>query len=251
MPDLRPVPQEARDLGFPAFPVEKALTLSGTCAAWVPGMRVSPSVDWHFLLMHSGDIRRFVAAGGSMERAVVHHLTYDAGIIDPLWGKESFHKRVAKMKSLGVENVVAPDFSSWADFPLVVQLHNYYKSAVVSRDLATAGFRVLPHVAWSAPQINRVAVGLWTPGLHYLVDGTHFASGQLDTNRRLFEDGAAHYHDILRPAHTYLWANSPGLVAWWHATFPSSLTTFVPSRATVLGRLGKERAAAQKENHNG
>src|ERR1019366_5348481 len=98
--------------GFPEIG-ETMPPAEGRAIAWAPG--VSLKADWYLLQCHSGQISRYRAAGGTMSRAVVHFLTRDVGVIDPMWGRESYLKRIARLREMGVQNLVSPDFSSWAN----------------------------------------------------------------------------------------------------------------------------------------
>lgn len=225
-------------LGFPRFPVEGCLPLTGKAVAWLPGMKASGTADWYFITMHTGDIKRYAAAGGDMQRAVIHHLTYDSGVINPLWGSHSFKKRVERMKSLGIKNVVAPDFSSWADFPVAVQLHNYYRSLVVACDFVLAGFKVLPLVCWSAPQIAHISIKAWpTNASTICVDATHLNTVTSSFNQELFWHGARELKQSLEYGSLYLWANSENVVRRWQREIGSA--GWIPSRAFMLNKLCK------------
>lgn len=129
-----------------------------------------------------------------------------------MWGKASFHKRVAKMRAKGVTRVVAPDFSSWADMPLVAQLYNYYRSMVVTCDLVQAGFQVVPNVCWSAPQLFPLCARLW-PDTYpaVLVDGNHVETmSGVTYNRELFWRGAlAVVKSGVRARRTLVWSSVP------------------------------------------
>jgi hypothetical protein len=233
------------DLGFPQFP-ESSFELEGTACAYMPGMRVD-KFDWYFVQMHSGNIRNYQKSGGNMSKALIHHLGYDQGLIDPLWGSESFKARVEKMKSLGVENVVAADFSSWADFPIVVQLNNYYKSMVVARDFVTAGFNVLPLVCWSAPQIANISIKAWPKEAPTIViDACHIHTVAGSFNENLFWHGARMVGEMISPKKVYLWANSEA-VAQKFARESNLPTIFVPSRSFVTGKFIKAKTKKRKD----
>ena len=254
MPNLREKATQAtaKELGFPGLDRCGGVELCGNVVAWIPGMKVSGTADYYFIVWHTGDIRRYQEAGGDMSRAVIHFLTHDAGVINPLWGKNSFHRRITQMRKLGIVNVVAPDFSSWSDFPVAVQLYNYYRSAVVASDLATAGFGVVPNVCWSVPSLHNVSIGMWEGCRHgaVLVDANHSSERRID--RSLFWSGA----DELarrwtnRRDHVFIWSSSQRASAMWSRRFGQN--TWIPARCRMLSEMSKGRrrwrkAAAEAE----
>lgn len=237
---------EAKALGFPSLGGCGGLRL-GRTVAWLPGMRANGIADWYAITWHTGDLKRYVAAGGDMSRVIVHFLTYDEGVIAPLWGKKSFHERVKKMREFGVRAVVAPDFSSWADFPVVVQLHNYYRSAVVSADLARAGFAVVPNVCWSSPATYSVSIGMWSdaqPGT-IVIDANHSTDKEID--RRLFWAGARVFVDAWtkRQDDVVIWSSTRAMANKWNVS--CGPCSWVPSRSAMLAGLVKRRKSWQKE----
>jgi len=56
---------------------------------------------------------------------------------------------VEKLYRLNWGGIIAPDFSLWADDPLVVQLWNVYRARWVSRFWQEAGIKVIPNMGWS------------------------------------------------------------------------------------------------------
>lgn len=240
---------KAKALGFPEFPVEACPTLEGNAIAWLPGMKTSGLADWYFVVWHTGDLRRYREDGGDPDKLVMHHLTYDVGAIDPLWGRESFHKRAERMKEFGVKYVVAPDFSSWADYPVAVQLHNYYKSMVVACDLVKAGFSVIPLVCWSAPQIAALSISAWPKDMPCaVVDGAHLKTVDNDFNSSVFWGGAESYKS-LNVKKTFVWANSQNVAARWQ-WLTGSECVYVPTRTRSLNQLSKFKRSKNVQHAN-
>ena len=158
---------------------------------WIPGMKTNIA-DCYFMTWHTGDIRRYYEAGGKAEKLVVHFLSFDTGVIAPLWG-HSYHDRVKRMKEFKVHTVLSPDFSSWITAPLAVQFYNYYKSNVVTRDLKTSGFKIIPNICWSHTKLLAVSLDQWGPHKVSLVDMNHVTEGGIWT--QAFELGLKYYHD--------------------------------------------------------
>lgn len=47
--------------------------------------------------------------------------------------------------------VMTPDFSTYTDFPLAIQIYNHYRKHWVGAYLQEAGARVIPTISWSTP----------------------------------------------------------------------------------------------------
>ena len=166
----------ARQLGFPEITEDllvRSADLSGKIMPWLPGMRTD--VGDHLMVLRRQDhIVKALEAGVDPARIVVHHLYYDTGVITPLWGKDYFAKFCGKMAAWGVTKVVPPDFSSWADMPLVVQLHNNYRSILLARDYADFGFKLVPLIVNCAPQLIELQMSSWPDTLPVAVyDASH------------------------------------------------------------------------------
>lgn len=234
----------ANSLGFPAIPCLNDVQ-HGQPSAWIPGVRVN-AVDWHLLLWHSGDLRRYRDAGGDMSKAVVHWLSSDDGTIDPLWGRTSFRKRVRQMREAGVVKVIAPDFSSWADMPIAAQAYNYYRSAVVSHDLARAGFEVVPNVCWSAPQLRDVSIGMWGQGISFaLIDANHFSPWKHNLDNELFWEGAVDFVRYNPDVFVWVYAGHEQTAIEWRQRFGQCL--WCPSRVAVLQEMRRRKQEVQRE----
>jgi hypothetical protein len=238
------LPETAAGWGFPSLG-ETCPPLEGSASAWLPGMRVD-RFDWHLIIYNSGDVRRYLEAGGAPEKAILHFLSWDAGIIDPWWGKGTFFERVDRIRGWGISKLVSIDFSAWAHMPLVAQAYNYYKSAVVNSDLVKAGFSVIPNVQWSRPSLHGMVFSFWGHRDFVLIDCNHNIS--TPENVRLFWAGAERMLDTLAPRTLWLWggpkASLEGMVRRARArNIPNVL--IVPSRAKALSalcRVRKERA---------
>lgn len=230
---------KAQDLGFPEFPIAAVPRIRGSVTPWIPGMKATGTSDYYFVLMNS-DIGAHLKAGGDPSRVLAHYLTYDAGVIAPLWGKDSFLERVGRMKAMGLKYLVAPDFSSWANMPVIAQLHNYYKSMVVSCDLVQAGFEVIPNICWSAPQIAHLSIGMWPPSPPTaVVDGAHVHTVYTGFNEELFWHGATMFMRAIKPALTLLWARSETVPTLWRKKVGRQAMQWVPTRNNALDALSK------------
>lgn len=219
-----------RELGFPPFPVETIPTIRGeNMISYYPGMTVNP--DWWYFIRYSmSEIRRFKAGGGRMDRCVVHFLSFDPGVIDPLWNSNAFRKRCELMLEAGVRYIVAPDFSAWADMPMALQIHNMYRSAVVTHDLAKAGFAVIPHPVSAHPMISHIMTGhvpLNSPTV--LIDGCHLNKNGSAISRKMFWDVS---REILerKPQFVLIWANDQKVGREFMYTFKTTAVQWVPAR---------------------
>jgi hypothetical protein len=181
------IAEKVSDLGI--APIVSTVTpedLPEPITSWIPGMRTDIAGSY-LVLHHTGDMRRYLEAGGDPAKAWIHFLTYDSGVIDPMWNKDRFLERCEKLKKMGYRRIVGVDFSSWANMPIAVQLMNYYKSAVVNRDLVKNGFRVLPNVCFGHPMMHLVGVTMWQSAGVWLLDNNHFAGVGMFCGNRLRE----------------------------------------------------------------
>ena len=144
---------EVKKLGLPIVPVEAADTLALKSRAWYPGCALPPEGDM-LICYHSRHMRLF-AELNCPERAVIHFLSFDVGIIEPLWGRKTFLDRCKKLKDYGFNRIISPDFSAWANFAIPLQIYNIYRSAVVTSDFANNGFKIVANVQWSLPELKK------------------------------------------------------------------------------------------------
>lgn len=149
-----------------------------TAISWIPGMRPNiAGID--LILHHSGDMKRYLQCGGDPSAAAVHFLTFDSGVIEPMWNPKAFKLRADKLQSSGFNIVVAPDFSSWADAPIILQMWNFYRSMSVTKDLIRAGFRVIPNVCWSTPILHNFSIAVWGTPHTVLIDANHIGRNKI------------------------------------------------------------------------
>jgi hypothetical protein len=67
--------------------------------------------------------------------------------LEALWRNPE--RATTRLLSAGVGAVIEPDFSLWADAPLVEQLFNVYRMRLLGRQWQEAGLSVIPNLAWS------------------------------------------------------------------------------------------------------
>lgn len=246
----------AADLGIPLFPAEAipAIDVSQSSPyAYIPYLNTEALNHYtHFLVQyHTGNIRNYLSgskgrcAAGDLTKMIVHHLSYDVGTIDPLWGQDTFWRRVENMRAFGIHTLIAPDFSTWADYPLAVQIHNLYRSAVVSRDLARVDFKVIPNVTWSVPALTGLSFSIWPKeATVLLVDASHVNTNRWTSNQELFWAGARKFKEYWPEVVPWLWASSPKVIEKWRLLLGPCV--WCPSRVYVLGQLQKQHEEKEK-----
>lgn len=228
----------AVDCGIPLIDCSNFQKLEGVKIAWLPGMKAVGIADWYFLTWHTGDLRRYKEAGGDAKKIVCHFLTYDTGIIDPLWGTETFLKRTERMKAEGICHVVSPDFSSWTDMPVVAQLYNIYKSAVVTSDLARSGFNIIPNVTFGHRSLSNVHLSIFHNAKQILIDACHIKTSSIcDANEKTFYDNLKIASQKYKGSSLLLWANSTFVASKAAAYFGNC--ELIMSRMLMLGKLVK------------
>lgn len=70
--------------------------------------------------------------------------------LEPLWTKREMYLDVFLDQQWG--QLVAPDFSLWADAPIIEQAWNVYRSRTLAREYQDAGIPVCPNLGWSTPE---------------------------------------------------------------------------------------------------
>lgn len=227
-----------QSLGFP--PIRKTCPpLSGQPVSWIPGVRTDAG-NWRLLLWHSGDLRGFADAGGDLSTGVIHWLSCDTSIINPMWRKTSFLRRIEHAKSIGVTKCIGPDFSSWADMPIASQIYNYYRSAAVCHDLAAAGFDLIPNVCWSAPQLHAVSIQMWGKVDFALVDANHFSPFADDYNAELFWLGADEFNRTNPGCRVWVYSTESIVADQWRARYGGD-PVWCPSRLRMVRELSQRR----------
>ena len=233
------------EIGMPLLECAGRFPASAKVIPWIPGMRTNIA-DAYLMTWHSGDLRRYYEAGGKKEKLIVHFLSYDTGVIAPLWG-DSFHKRVDRMKEFKCKTIVSPDFSSWADMPLPLQIFNYYKSNVVTRDLLKAGFEVIPNLCWSHPKLIEFSVSQWGAHTDALIDVNHdwFTGDSVWAD--VFLKGLRYYHDLHPTTRLAVYCNTPDALAAVKRIHPSAFWVATRAKALMqLQRVGKRIAKAKQ-----
>jgi hypothetical protein len=214
----------------------------GTVTTWVPGMR-HDTADTYVTKWDPWILRRYHSQGGDPKRLVVHFMSFDAGVIDPLWG--NFKRRDARMQELKLTRLVAPDFSTWTEMPFAAQLYNLYKSNCVTHDLVKAGYRVIAQPVTASPYLREISISSWPRDFKTcLLNGQHI--------RKLLRDSDSLYLDIEKQglrmlydhnpdATWYVYARNVDVVALYRSINPKS--RWVATQVYAIDRL---RAKQQK-----
>lgn len=164
-----------------------------------------------------------------------------------MWGKKTFFERVERMKKAGIKKLISPDFSSWADMPRVVQLHNYYKSCVVTHDLIKAGFEVIPNVCFSDPKILEISCGLWGQREFIFLDYNHSSSGYLEDY--LIKNMTEKAIEMTKPKYVWAYTGSKKAAHFIYCLCMKKNINLqvIASRVYVLRRMGVVNSRKRKE----
>lgn len=98
--------------------------------------------------------------------------------------------------------LIAPDFSTYADFPEPLKLWNFYRMNSFGYWIDTQGIPVISNVRWGTEETWRYCFD-GNPHNSMLAVGTVASGIRLLKNRPLFENGLFHMVDVLRP-HTII-----------------------------------------------
>lgn len=111
-----------------------------------------------------------------MDRMVMAFYTYDKYF--DCWYDDPA-RYVGKMINLGIKYAMMPDYSEWADDPLVLNLHSTYRSRWVARYMQEVGVKVIPNLSW--PYGDRAEEYISKYSTYGLPDEIPVASTQLRT----------------------------------------------------------------------
>lgn len=203
--------------------------------------------DMLLCLYHWGDINWLLRYGVDPSRLILHFLTYDTGVINPLWGTDSLQKRVDRMKAVGIKYVVEPDFSSWADAPIPLQLFNFYKSRCVGRDLQDAGFTVIPNVPFTFPYSWEVAFYGVPVGADFILFDLQHTNGGNIVAMKSSVDGVAEAIRRLAPKHIIFYGVSKKLLILLAGVIKNTSFCLVNSRVNILRSKSKTLTEVENE----
>src|SRR5262249_52470337 len=121
-------------------------------------------------------------------RAMVVGFYTDDYRFEALWRHPERH--TAQFLAARVSALVEPDFSLWADAPLVEQLWNVYRMRTLGRLYQEHGLRIIPNLAWSDERSFEFAFSGIPRGCPVVATEARTA-GQNDDDRRRFLAGLA------------------------------------------------------------
>lgn len=102
-----------------------------------------------------------------------------------------------KASERGWDALVSPDFSTWSDDPMAVQLWAVYRNRWCARYWQEAGFSVIPSLSWSTPDYYDFAfVGVPVGAPVVMCQARTVETAR---ERRLFVEGLRHADSVLRP----------------------------------------------------
>lgn len=240
----------ASDLGIPTLP-EAALPDIDPHSrphAYVPYMDVTnPHIDYWLVQMHTGNLNFFQTGAsmksipnpanqGDVRKMIVHHLSFDAGTIDPLWSNP--WPRIEQMQRFKTHTVVAPDFSTWGVYPVALSLYNIYRTACVARDLHRIGFKVIPIVQLGHPALANIYPSIWPRSARLVVvDAGHVRTNNSDQTEKLFWDDCKNFKRHFPDAIPWIWSARPAVAQRWQAQIGDCV--WCPSRVYALAQLKK------------
>jgi hypothetical protein len=139
--------------------------------------------------------------------------------------------------------IIEPDFSVWADRPLVEQLFNVYRMRTLGRLYQEHGLWLIPNVTWSTePSFPFVFTGI--PYQAPVVACECRTAGQRDDDRRAFLRGLQEAVRQLQPQHVLLYGGVEHSF-WLTGHLPTGPEyTLLESWTTARGRV---RAAQERQ----
>lgn len=218
--------------------------------AYVPGMRtdIAPA----YLIQGRVDhVRRFYDAGGDPAKAICHFLTHDDYLLEPLWGP-ALQRRIEGFARFGVDKIVAPDYSTWGDWPLPVHIHNYYRSNVVAQDFLQMGYHIVAHPNFTHPKLFELSRDMWTgPMPTVLFDCVHSFSGERDAFMRMMIEA---FDRFIEPLDTTvaLWGRYPEVQSQFASLHKPTffVPSFVAMRAEYINAVQQRVRQRKKSQEN-
>lgn len=204
----------ARSLGFPDYPVDSVFNPSGKVIPWIPYMRTDLDADWFCIMRVKHELRSYLESGGDPSKVIVHHMSYDPGVIDPLWSAKYFDKWCDQLHEWGIRHIWPPDFSTWLEWPMALHIYNLYRSSVVASDFAKKGFRILPYYYMAPPQTLDLMFSARPSKVHTaVIDGSHTSTAPI--NEKLFRRFAREFSDRVEAKRVLVWARTRKSAKIW------------------------------------
>lgn len=202
-----------------------------------------PGINQHIadtllIRQDSYDMGGYLKLHGDPSRVIGHWLGED-DIVEPLWNTGTLTKRLLKVRAWGVRTIAVSDFSTWLEMPLIVQLHNVYRTAVVTLDIARAGFKILPAIKLLClPEYWSLYNG-WVPRECpvALIDLHHV--GNTDVNWRLLRETSRLYQRDYPRTYPWIWSFTPQYANWWGDNVGPCL--WVPTRSYMMNKVIRAR----------
>lgn len=206
----------------------------------MPGVRTDlPGVDWYIVRGDKWDLDGYFRAKGDPNKLIVHWLS-EMDLIEPWWS--NYYKRVEKMRSYGIKNIVYIDYSTWEEWPLPLRIYNIYRGAVTANSLIADGFKIVMHPNMTAhPHLYDVYLGHFPQGNDYtfpLLLDAH-SGGQVKFTRTIFKTIAVEIKRRWPNAEIWLWSKSKHNPQWWASSIGSCV--WVKTRSYMQSVVIKER----------
>lgn len=211
--------------------------------AYVPGMRVDTH-DAYLIQGRVDHVRRYVEAGGDPDKAFCHFLTHDDYLLQPLWGP-ALIRRIEGFKALGVDKIIAPDFSTWGSWPVVVHMDMYYRSNRVCQDFLANDFKIVCHPNFTHPKLEEFSACMWAgPCPTVLIDAIHSQSGAKDAFFKIFTGCVERFGQAHPDSEMAIWGRYPKVMVNYGSLHNRAF--FVPSFVAMRAEYIKQVQAAVK-----
>jgi hypothetical protein len=164
--------------------------------------------------------------------------------LEQLWRRPTHYSHLFLRH--GVAALIEPDYSLWADDPLVVQAYNTYRTRFLGRYWQEAGLQVIPSLNWSdARSFSFCFAGI--PHNAPVVATVCRTPGGDDCDRRAFLRGLAEAVKQVRPRNVLVYGG--GEHRWWLSDHLPEGPRYVLLESWTHQR-DKQRAAAKRQERN-
>jgi len=160
-----------------------------------------------------------------------------------LWNRPTFYAE--QFASFGWGAVVEPDFSTWANAPLVEQLWSIYRMRTLGRLYQEHGLRIIPNLAWSDERSFEFAFSGIPRGCPVAFCEARTA-GSTDNDRRRFLAGLAEGVRQVQPEHILVYGGKEHAF-WLRGRLPAGPHyTLLESWTSARDRARRSEARRQK-----
>lgn len=211
----------------------------------MPGIKATGLADWYLVRGDKWDFDGYVRGGGDISRCIFQWMS-DDDKLETMWGNP--RKRVDWVLEKGITRILSMDFSTWSQLPVVMQLYNVYRSAIVNRDFARAGLQIIPCMKVGLQDQIHAFNGFWPDEIDdcpIAINAHHMKDHPLTWKMFGY---LSDYIAMRWPNRViWMWTKSQKPVLWWRERIGPCV--WVPTRCYFQAKVVNERLKLREKNH--